>query len=514
MANPIHHEKTFAESIAEQGGRLYRVGGCVRDACLGITVHDIDYCIVGLANSQVDQILQGKSKVGSNFSIYRHYMKVDGKRQLVDIALAQRASEGKAQSCVSPTVSLEEDLYRRDFTINAMAIDVLTGALIDPFQGQQDLALHNIRHVSDAFAEDPLRVYRAARFAARFGFTVDQTTLGLMHTLKKQLYDIAPQRLYLEIQKVFRESKPSVFFRTLALADVLDVHFAEVNRLREITWKTIENKQTPGQKTTANHAPDQYVQPVGNSHTTDQQRDASIFEHTMRTIDAASLLTKNYHDFTRHSVLWTALVHEINRVNDSLCMTEIEAKETDTSMVQMMCKRLEIPKKITEAIVIGTKYHAYMLHLPYVQESTIIDLIKGKPAVLQKSPDGHVILDEQGCATWLAKGTKGVLDTIGATGMSLFATADQFAQTNAVSENEDTIPPYIYQSFWIQVVDTICNMSPGDEERELFKKNIDRKWFSHKREVKYLENEFVHKKIQEKQIEMIKQLKQTWINTY
>ncbi|MBL8534887.1 MAG: multifunctional CCA tRNA nucleotidyl transferase/2'3'-cyclic phosphodiesterase/2'nucleotidase/phosphatase [Betaproteobacteria bacterium] len=194
--------------------KIYRVGGAVRDELLGREVQDRDYVVVGATPEQMIEL--GYEPVGKDFPVFLH------PRTHEEHALARterKSGRGYKGFSVhaSPDVTLEEDLARRDLTINAMARGE-AGELIDPYGGRRDLAAGVLRHVSPAFVEDPVRILRVARFAARFGFTVAEETLVLMrHMVDTGEADhLVPERVWQEISRGLLEDRPSVMFEILA----------------------------------------------------------------------------------------------------------------------------------------------------------------------------------------------------------------------------------------------------------------------------------------------------------
>ena len=208
-------------------GKIIPSGGCVRDRLLGKTPADVDYVLTGVNIEDVNF----PKIAGKDFPVF--LVKLDG--VMVEIAMAR--SEKKVgvgysgfEFYTNPSITIEQDLLRRDLTINAMAIDCATGELIDPFEGQQDLHAGILRHTSDAFREDPLRVYRVARFAAKFGYRVHPATRQMMLGLKSELSALTPERVALELSKALVEQYPDKFFRELD--GLLDVHFPEIEVLK------------------------------------------------------------------------------------------------------------------------------------------------------------------------------------------------------------------------------------------------------------------------------------------
>lgn len=210
----------------------YLVGGAVRDQLLGLPVKDKDYVVVG---SQPEELVaQGYLPVGKDFPVFLHPETHD------EYALARterktaRGYHGFSFN-TAPNVTLEQDLERRDLTINAMAMDT-DGQVVDPFGGQQDLKDKVLRHVSDAFAEDPVRVLRVARFMSRLahlGFTVHPDTLALMQQLVQQgeVAELVAERVWQEIKNSLNQETPSAFFLTLRDCGALKVLLPELDAL-------------------------------------------------------------------------------------------------------------------------------------------------------------------------------------------------------------------------------------------------------------------------------------------
>jgi tRNA nucleotidyltransferase (CCA-adding enzyme) len=210
--------------------KIYSVGGAVRDALLGLPVKDHDYVVVGATPEQMERA--GYRPVGKDFPVFLHPNTQD------EYALARterKTAPGYRGFVVhaDPSVTLEEDLSRRDLTINAMAMRE-DATLIDPFGGAADLQARVLRHVSDAFAEDPVRILRVARFAARFGdFGVAPETLALMRTMVDagEVAALVPERVWQELARGLMEAKPSLMCELLRECGALRVLLPEVDRL-------------------------------------------------------------------------------------------------------------------------------------------------------------------------------------------------------------------------------------------------------------------------------------------
>ncbi|WP_374257500.1 multifunctional CCA addition/repair protein [Aquabacterium sp.] len=211
--------------------QIYLVGGAVRDGLLGIRGSDRDWVVVG--STPEAMVAAGYRPVGKDFPVFLHPQTGE------EYALAR--TERKSghgyhgfQIYASPDVTLEEDLIRRDLTINAMAQDPLTGQIVDPHGGQQDLAARVLRHVSAAFTEDPVRILRLARFAARLhAFTVADDTLALMRQMVAdgEVDHLVPERVWQELARGLMEAKPSRMFEVLRACGALARLLPEVDAL-------------------------------------------------------------------------------------------------------------------------------------------------------------------------------------------------------------------------------------------------------------------------------------------
>lgn len=212
--------------------QVYLVGGAVRDHLLGHPYHEKDYVVVGATPEQL--LSEGYQPVGKDFPVFLH------PKTKEEYALARTERKSGIgyhgfQFFTDTTVKLEEDLIRRDLTINAMAMDE-TGQVYDPYGGQKDLDQKILRHVSDAFTEDPLRVLRVARFAARYasyGFEIAEETLQLMKRIANsgELNALTPERVWKETSRALMEDHADIYFQTLRDCDALKVLFPEIDAL-------------------------------------------------------------------------------------------------------------------------------------------------------------------------------------------------------------------------------------------------------------------------------------------
>ncbi len=209
--------------------QIYLVGGAVRDTLLGREVTERDYVVVGATAEEM--LALGYQQVGSDFPVFLHPKTGE------EYALARtERKSGKGylgfECDASQEVTLEEDLLRRDLTVNAMAFDT-DGTLIDPYGGEKDLNSRCLRHVSSAFSEDPLRVFRVARFAARYhylGFSIAEETLGLMRTMAEsnELSYLSAERVWQETKRSLLEANPEIYFDTLKATQSLSTWFGKL----------------------------------------------------------------------------------------------------------------------------------------------------------------------------------------------------------------------------------------------------------------------------------------------
>ena len=297
----------IAKIIRNAGGRLYLVGGAVRDEMMKKPIVDEDYCVVGISQGAFEKLFPKAILRGKNFAVYD----IEGK----EFALARRerkAGVGHKQFQIETdeTITIEEDLARRDITINSMAKDVLTGKIVDPYGGQKDIKEQIIRKTTEAFSEDPLRVYRIARFAATLGFHVEQNTIEDMKDLKTEIKSLSVERVLTEFRKALASSKPSLFFNTLREAEILDIHFKEIY---DLIGKT---------------QPEKY-HPEGDS-----------YNHTMIVVDNSTKMTDKL------EIRYSCLVHDLGK---GTTPTEILPhhyghEERGEKLVANMGKRLKVPK--------------------------------------------------------------------------------------------------------------------------------------------------------------------------
>ncbi|MBR5914474.1 MAG: HD domain-containing protein [Selenomonadaceae bacterium] len=333
-------EKEFAEKIFNEGGRAYLVGGAVRDKIRGIKPHDKDYCLTGMTEEQLRKIFPAAQKFGKSFPVYS--VDIDGKHCEVALARTERkVGRGYRGFKVNfdSTVTIEDDLFRRDTTINAMAIDILSGELIDPFGGYDDVKNKKIRAVSQHFTDDPVRALRAARQSAQFDFDIVDETFDAMNLCAFELKDEAGERIFGELEKALKTNKPSKFFRSLERAGLLSVTFPEIDNLRGKT------------------------QPV------EFHPEGDAYEHTMQIVDKVAAVNKS------PKVRFAALAHDLGKGTTPLEMLphHYQHEQRGLKVLQEMDERIHLPNdwKKLAAFVIREHMRAAIITAP----EKIVDLL-------------------------------------------------------------------------------------------------------------------------------------------
>jgi len=329
--------------------KIYCVGGAVRDRLLGLTVQDHDWVVVG--STPEEMIAQGFQPVGKDFPVFLHPQTHE------EYALARterkiaRGYQGFAVYA-APDVTLEQDLARRDFTINAIAQEVGDksggGKLIDPHNGVADLRAGILRHVSAAFSEDPVRILRAARFAARFGFTIAPETLALMRDMVNngEVDALVAERVWQELARGLMEKKPSRFFETLRSCGALARIIPEVDALFGVPQPE-------------NHHP---------------EIDCGI--HTMLVVDDAAR-----HDYPLE-VRFAALTHDLGKATTpkDILPRHIGHELRSVDLLQAMCERLRVPGECRDLGLLSARYHGDIHRAKELRAETIIKLFQSADA--------------------------------------------------------------------------------------------------------------------------------------
>ena len=305
--------------------KIYQVGGAVRDALLGLPVHDRDWVVVGARPEELTAL--GYLPVGKDFPVFLHPQT----REEYALARTERkTAPGYYGFAVhaAPGVTLEEDLGRRDLTINAIAQDE-TGQIVDPHGGRKDLQARLLRHITPAFAEDPVRILRVARFAARFvDFSLAPETLDLMRQMVAggEIDHLVPERVWQELARALMQTQPSRFFQVLRDCGALARLLPEVDRL----WGV---PQTP------EHHP---------------EIDTGV--HLMMVLDQAAELN------TPLAVRFACLAHDLGKGNTpaDVLPRHIGHEERGVRLLRPLCERLRVPNDCRELAEVVTREHGHI----------------------------------------------------------------------------------------------------------------------------------------------------------
>ena len=328
--------------------QIYIVGGAVRDELLGLPVKDKDFVVVG--STPQAMLDAGYKPVGKDFPVFLHPKTHD------EYALARterKTASGYKGFVVhaDASVTLEEDLSRRDFTMNAIAKDG-DGKLIDPHHGAADIQAKIIRHVSDAFVEDPVRILRAARFAARFAdFTTSDETLSLMRKMVEngEVNALVPERVWQELARGLMENKPSRMFETLRECGALKVILPELDAL----W---------GVPQPAQHHP---------------EIDTGV--HVMMVIDYAAKQNFNL------PVRFAALTHDLGKGTTpaDILPRHIGHEERSVQLLKEVSKRLRVPNDCKELAHIVAKFHGKLHAASKMRPDTLLKFLIELDAIRQ-----------------------------------------------------------------------------------------------------------------------------------
>lgn len=310
----------IARKIENAGGRLYIVGGAVRDKILDKENKDEDYCVTGMTKEEFIEIFPKAKFRGKFFEVF-----VLENKEFAMARTEEKTGTGHKEFTVktNKNITIEEDLKRRDVTVNAIAQDVLTGKIIDPYKGTKDLKEKRIKAVSKAFSEDPLRVYRVARFAAELEFEVEENTLKMMNSLKDELLSLSKERVFEELRKALKTNRPSIFFEILKKANVLDIHFKEI-------YDLIGAVQ-----------PEKY-HPEGDS-----------YNHTMIALDNSAKITQD------EKIRFACLVHDLGkgRTPKEMYPHHYGHEERGIEPLRELSRRVGVPKEWKECGMTAIKEH-------------------------------------------------------------------------------------------------------------------------------------------------------------
>jgi len=323
--------------------KQYLVGGAVRDELLGLPVIDRDWVVVG---STPDEMLAlGYKSVGKDFPVFLH---PTSHEEYALARIERKTGPGYHGFTFDTTasVTLEEDLSRRDLTINAMARRD-SGELVDPYNGKQDLDNKILRHVSGAFVEDPVRILRVARFMARLihhGFTVAEETMALMREMARngEANNLVAERVWQETQAALCAQTPTAFFNTLRECAALKIILPEVDALFGVPQT---EKWHP-------------------------EIDSGI--HTLMVLEQSTLLSQEI------DVRFAALCHDLGKATTprDVLPSHYGHEERGAKIATSLCKRLRVPKKISDVAVLTARYHTHTHRMRDLNASTLVKLLQ------------------------------------------------------------------------------------------------------------------------------------------
>lgn len=337
--------------------QIYLVGGAIRDRLLGRPVKERDFVVVG-ANPETMRA-RGFQQVGSYFPVFLHPQT----HEEYALARGRRSSaDAKGEFIDDQPVTLEQDLARRDLTINAMAEDE-RGNLIDPFGGREDLQKRRLRHVSDAFGDDPIRILRVARFMARYadlGFTLAPQTETLMKQMVEagSLEQMAPERVWQELAGALGEEQPRDFFETLRRVGALARLFPEIHGL----WGVPQPRHW--------------------------HPEVDCGEHTMMSLQVVVGLSDEL------GVRFATLTHDLGKGNtpEDILPSHYGHEERGVKLIQRLCERVRVPARYRELACRCARYHGYLHRLYALRPKTVLKLLLGLDAFRQPQRLGQFIL--------------------------------------------------------------------------------------------------------------------------
>ncbi|WP_019558846.1 multifunctional CCA addition/repair protein [Thioalkalivibrio sp. ALE12] len=328
--------------------QTYLVGGAVRDRLLGRPFTERDYVVVGATPEAMEAA--GFRAVGRDFPVFLH---PETHEEYALARTERKTARGYHgfQFNASPEVTLEDDLERRDLTINAMAEDT-DGRLIDPYGGREDLEARWLRHVSPAFAEDPVRLLRVARFAAQlapWGFQVAPDTLTLMRELvtSGEVDALVPERVWAECEKALKSPAPRRFLEVLREAGALAILFPEIERLFGVPQ------------------PERYHPEI----------DTGV--HTLMVLDQATRLSD------APEVRFAALVHDLGKgtTDPDILPSHHGHEERGVDLIRALAERLRIPNRYRDLAVRVARYHGLVHRVFELRPKTVMKLVDGLDAL-------------------------------------------------------------------------------------------------------------------------------------
>ena len=353
--------------------KIYRVGGAVRDKLLNYFSDENDWLVVGATPEKMVEL--GFVPVGNDFPVF---IKPDSGEEYALARTERKSGHGYGGFTfhAAADVSVEDDLVRRDLTINAMAEDD-DGVLYDPYNGKADLDKKILRHVSDAFTEDPLRVLRVARFAARYhhlGFTIATETMELMTAIASsgELEYLVAERVWKETERALGERSPDIYIEVLRQCGALDVLFPEVSRLFGVPQR-------------ADYHP---------------EIDTGI--HTLMALQQSVRLSDS------SKIRFAVLVHDLGKgiTPDHVLPSHRGHEARGVPLVNDVCDRFKVPNDVRQFALVVTEYHLMCHKAQELKPETIVNLLKGVGALKSRDRLEDFIL----CCEADARGRTGFED--------------------------------------------------------------------------------------------------------
>jgi len=328
--------------------QVYLVGGAVRDGLLGRAVSERDWVVVGATPAELEKA--GFIPVGRDFPVFLH---PQTREEHALARLERKIGPGYRGFTTefSPGVTLEDDLRRRDLTINAMAEDG-TGKLIDPYGGKRDLDARLLRHVSEAFVEDPVRILRVARFAARYaplGFTVAEETLALMRRMVEdgEANALVAERVWAETEKALAEARPDVFISVLRACGALRVIYPEIDALFGVPQ------------------PEKWHPEI----------DTGV--HQLLALREAVKLGGGV------AVRFAVLMHDLGKAATpaDVLPSHHGHEDAGVALVEQLCARLRVPNHLRELAVVTARYHTHVHRAFELRAATLLKTLEGCDAL-------------------------------------------------------------------------------------------------------------------------------------
>lgn len=328
--------------------RVYLVGGAVRDRLLGRAVKERDWVVVGAMPAELERA--GFIPVGRDFPVFLH---PETKEEHALARLERKTGPGYRgfTTQYSPDVTLEDDLRRRDLTVNAMAEDA-DGKLVDPYGGRRDLEQRVLRHVSDAFVEDPVRILRVARFAARYaslGFSVADETLALMRSMVEagEANALVAERVWAETEKALGEERPDVFIEVLRACGALRVVYPEIDALFGVPQ------------------PEKWHPEV----------DTGV--HQLLALRAAVALGGGV------APRFAVLVHDLGKgaTPAQILPAHHGHEDAGVALVEQLCARVRVPNPLRELGVITARWHTHIHRAAELRADTVLRTLEGCDAL-------------------------------------------------------------------------------------------------------------------------------------